>query len=57
MENITETKLEDLSNNELLMKIKSFEIEYESLKQSMLKDFDKMVEIEKDSKRARQILG
>ena len=49
-------KLEDLSNNEILLKIKGYEIEYEAIKQNMLKDFDKLVEIEKEFDHANKLL-
>lgn len=49
-------KLEDLSNNEILLRIKSYEIEYEAIKQNMLKDFDKLVEIEKQFDHANKLL-
>ena len=52
----TEEKLEDLSNNELLILIKTYEIDYERIKQNMLKDFDKMVEIEEQFDKANKLL-
>jgi hypothetical protein len=42
-----EEKLEDKTNNELLFYIKQLEADHESLKLKMIKDFDKLVEIEK----------
>lgn len=49
-------KLEDLTNNELLIKIKSYEINYEAIKQKMLKDFDTLVEIEAEFDKANKLL-
>lgn len=49
-------ELEDKSNNEILFEIKNMEAEYEAVKLKMLKDYDKMVEIEKRFQRANQIL-
>ncbi len=49
-------KLEDLSNNELLMKIKNYEVDYEAIKQNMLKDFDKLVQIEEQFDHANKLL-
>ncbi len=57
MESLDKTeKLEELSNNELLLEIKNMELSYEALKQSMLKDFDKLVEIETKFNHANKIL-
>ncbi len=39
--------LENKTNNELLFEIKQMEADHEALKLKMLKDFDKMVELEK----------
>jgi len=49
-------KLEDKSNNEILFEIKQMEADHEALKIKMIKDFDKLVEIEKKFDRATQIL-
>jgi hypothetical protein len=54
MEKLTE--LEELSNNEILFEIKKMEVEHEAIKLKMLKDYDKMLEIEKKFERANQIL-
>lgn len=40
-------ELEEKSNNEILFEIKQMEADYEAIKLKMLKDYDKMVEIEK----------
>jgi hypothetical protein len=48
--------LESLSNNEILFKIKQYEADHEALKLKMLKDLDKLEEIEKQFAKANQIL-
>lgn len=59
MENIENKKyadLEDKSNNEILFEIKQMEADHESLKLKMIKDYDKMVDIELRFDRANKIL-
>lgn len=51
-----EINLEEMSNNEILFQIKQFEADYEALKLKMLKDVDKMDEIEKRFDRANKLL-
>jgi hypothetical protein len=48
--------LENKSNNEILFEIKQMEADYEALKLRMLKDYDKMEEIEKKFERANKII-
>jgi len=48
--------LENKSNNEILFEIKQMEADYEALKLKMLKDYDKMEEIEKKFERANKII-
>jgi hypothetical protein len=48
--------LEDKSNNEILFEIKQMEADYEALKLKMLKDYDKLVEIEKNFQKANLLL-
>ena len=48
--------LEDKSNNEILFEIKQMEADHEALKLKMLKDYDKMVELEKRFDQANKIL-
>jgi hypothetical protein len=48
--------LEDLTNNEILFKIKQMEADYEAVKLKMLQDYDKMVDIEKQYEKANLIL-
>jgi hypothetical protein len=47
MKNNVMEDLENKTNNELLFEIKQMEADHEALKLKMLKDFDKMVELEK----------
>ena len=49
-------KLEDMSNNEILFLVKQLEADHEALKLKMLKDYDKMVEIEKTFDNANKLL-
>lgn len=53
---VTKDNLEEKSNNEILFEIKKMEADHEALKLKMLKDYDKLVEIEKRFDRANQIL-
>lgn len=53
---INHNDLEDMSNNEILFEIKKMEADHEALKLKMLKDYDKLVDIEKRFDRANQIL-
>ena len=48
--------LEDKSNNEILFEIKQMEADHEALKLKMIKDYDKMVDIELRFDRANKIL-
>jgi hypothetical protein len=48
--------LEEKTNNEILFEIKQLEADHEALKLKMLKDFDKLVEIEKRYDKANGIL-
>jgi replicative DNA helicase len=48
--------LESKSNNEILFEIKQMEADHEALKLKMLKDYDKLVEIEKRFDKANQII-
>ncbi|MEI6879817.1 MAG: hypothetical protein WCK82_00550 [Bacteroidota bacterium] len=49
-------ELENKSNNEILFEIKQMEADYEALKLKMLKDYEKMEEIEKKFERANKII-
>ena len=47
---------EEMTSNELLFQIKQMEADHEAIKLKMLKDFDKMVEIEKQFDKANKII-
>jgi len=47
---------ESKSNNEILFEIKQMEADHEALKLKMIKDFDKLVEIEKRFDKANKII-
>jgi hypothetical protein len=49
-------KLENMSNNDILFQIKQYEADHEALKLKMLKDYDALIEIEKNFDRANKIL-
>lgn len=49
-------ELEGKSNNEILFEIKQMEADYEALKLKMLKDYDKMEELEKRFDVANKII-
>jgi ABC-type uncharacterized transport system involved in gliding motility auxiliary subunit len=49
-------ELEEKSNNEILFEIKQMEADHEALKLKMIKDYDKLIEIEKKFEQANLIL-
>ena len=49
-------KIEDKSNNEILFMIKQYEADHEALKLKMIKDYDKLLEIEKQFEIANSII-
>lgn len=49
-------ELENKSNNEILFEIKQMQADYDALKIKMLKDYDKMEELEKRFEKANKIL-
>ena len=49
-------ELENLSNNQIFFQIKTLEANYEALKIKMLRDYDKMTEMENLFHRAHQIV-
>lgn len=55
-EKLTTNDLENLSNNEILFQIKQFEADHEAIKLKMIKDLDKMIEIEKKFDVANKII-
>jgi hypothetical protein len=56
MVNNSEENFENMSNNDILFRIKQMEADHEAIKLKMLKDYDTMVEIEKKFDKANQIL-
>lgn len=50
------SKYEGKTNNEILLDIKQMQVDHENLKQKMLKDYDKLLEIEKDFTEANKII-
>lgn len=55
-EEIKKDDLESKTNNEILFEIKQMEADHEAIKLRMLKDFDKLVEIEKRFDQANKLL-
>lgn len=49
-------ELEGKSNNEILFEIKQMEADHEAIKLKMIKDYDKLIEIEKKFEQANLIL-
>lgn len=49
-------KLEDKSNNEILFEIKQMEADYEAIKIRMVKDFDKLEELERKFDKANKLI-
>ena len=50
-------KLEDKTNNELLLEMKQLEMEHEALKQKMLKDYDSLMSIEEQHALSNKIVN
>jgi hypothetical protein len=50
-------KFEDKSNNEILLEMKQLELDHEALKQKMLKDYDKLMEIEESHAEANKVIN
>lgn len=48
--------LENKSNNEILFEIKQMEADHEAIKLKMLKDYDKLVELENKFDKANKII-
>lgn len=49
-------KLEDLTTNEILFQIKQYEADHEAIKLRMIKDYDRMVELEQKFDKANKII-
>ena len=50
------TDWEDKSNNEILLEIKQLQLDHESLKMKIAREFDKLVEIEGNFEEAQKII-
>jgi hypothetical protein len=50
------TDWEDKSNNEILLEIKQLQLDHESLKMKIAREFDKLVEIEEHFNDAQKII-
>lgn len=50
------TKWEDKGNNEILLEIKQLQLDHESLKMKIAKEFDKLVEIEEHFNDAQNVI-
>ncbi len=48
--------LNNMSNNDILFRIKQYEADHEALKLKMIQDYDKMVELEKRFDEANKLL-
>ena len=48
---------ENMTNNEILMSIKKMEVDHFNLKEKMLKEFDELVNIEKEAEIASKIIS
>jgi ABC-type uncharacterized transport system involved in gliding motility auxiliary subunit len=48
--------LNNMSNNDILFRIKQYEADHEALKLKMIQDYDKMIEIEKRFDEANKLL-
>jgi hypothetical protein len=49
--------LESKSNNEILFEIKQMEADYEAIKLKMLKDYDKLIELENKFDKANRLIS
>ena len=49
-------KLEDMSNNEILFQVKQYEADHEAIKLRMLKDLEKLEELEKRFDQANKLI-
>ena len=55
-EEVKNDDLESKTNNEILFEIKQMEADHEAIKLKMIKDYDKLVEIEKRFDQANKLL-
>jgi hypothetical protein len=50
------SKYDGKTNNEVILEIKQLQNDHEALKAKMLKDYDKLIEIEKDFAEANKVI-
>jgi hypothetical protein len=50
-------KFKDKSNNDILLDMKQMEYDYEALKNKLIRDWDKLVQMEEDFKEATKIIN
>jgi len=50
-------KFEDKTNNEIVLELKQLELDHESLKMKMLKDYDKLMDIEKEYAEGNRLIN
>lgn len=50
------SEFEGKTNNEILLDIKQMQLDHEALKQKMLTDYDRLIEIEERFKKANKII-
>lgn len=55
-EEVKKDDLESKTNNEILFEIKQMEADHEAIKLRMIKDYDKLVEIEKRFDQANKLI-
>jgi hypothetical protein len=55
-EEVKKEDFESKSNNEILFEIKQMEADHEAIKLKMIKDYDKLVEIEQRFDQANKVL-
>lgn len=50
------SKYDDKTNNDILVDMKQMEMDYENLKQKMLNDWDRLMEMEKNFNEANKVI-
>jgi len=53
---LTMNNYENKPNNEILINIKQMQIDYEHLKQKILNDYDRLLEMEKEFAKANKVI-
>lgn len=57
LKNMVMSEYKDKTNNEILLDIKGMEVDYQVLKEKILKDFDRLMGIEKSFAEAHKIIN